>query len=187
GTEIQPYISAFLADHFKKQGLINYAIAKDKNQFPDFTLKTSPELAIEYKCGNVVELKDKKWIKCKNSENDMGTLNMWEKKLKQFGGDNIYYLFVIYHFDDTIKKIVEVQIDLFYKFLALNKDGALRYREKDGNLRPKDFYADSPITTLEQFEDLRSGTDVYRSRRIIKKHIKHIPKKDRKKFLKELS
>jgi len=117
----------------------------------------------------------------------MGTLNTWEEKLAKFDGNDIYYILVIYRFDDEDKKIIDVQIDIFYKFLDLNRDGTLRYREKDGNLRPKDFFEKPQITTLKQFEGLLKETDVYRSKRIIKKHIKHIPGGDRKKFLDELS
>ncbi len=187
GVAIQIHISEFLINLFKSNSLNDYAIAKDKNEFPDFTLKTDPPLAIEYKSGNIVQKSKGNWVKKNNSANDMGTLNSWDKKLEQFGGDNIYVIFVIYHIEDSSKEIIDVQIDLFYKFLDLNKDGGLSYREKDGNLRPRDFFATSPITTLEQFEDLRRDTDIYRSKRIIKKHIKHVPEKERRKFLEELS
>jgi hypothetical protein len=63
-----------------------------------------------------------------------------------------------------------VQIAPFYKFLGLNKDGLLKYREKDGNLRPKNFDEISPVKSFDQFKKLFKKTVIYRSRRIIKKH-----------------
>jgi len=147
---------------------------------------TSIPLAIEYKCGNIARIVDGKSVPCKNSENDMGTLNSWDKKLNKFGGDNIYYVFVIYHFDDSIKKVIGVEIDSFYKFLDINKNGVLKYREKDGNLRPRDFYSPSKIQTLQQFNGLAKKTERYRSMRIIKKHFGLLSSDDRKKILNEL-
>lgn len=100
----------------------------------------------------------------------MGTLNEWPNKLKKFKGENIYYIFVTYNFNDTIKEILNVEIAPFYHFLGVNSDGFLKYREKDGNLRPKDFGTKPPIETLKQFEQLFNKTIIYRSKRIIKKH-----------------
>ena len=174
GIDIEPYISSALIEVFKKKGFIksekDYFIAPDKNYFPDFELKTSPLLAIEYKSGNKTKLFKGKWIECKNSNNDMGTLNTWLKKIKKFGDNNIYYIFIIYKISDKDKNITDVQIEPFYKFIGLNKKGLLKYREKDGNLRPKDFNEPSLIKSFKQFEDLFEKTVVYRSKRIIKKH-----------------
>ncbi|MEK7665126.1 MAG: hypothetical protein AAB361_03220 [Patescibacteria group bacterium] len=100
----------------------------------------------------------------------MGTLNTWLKKIKRFGDENIYYIFVIYKINSIDKKLVDVQIAPFYKFIGLNKVGLLRYREKDGNLRPKDFDEPSPVKSFNQFKNLFEKTIIYRSTRIIKKH-----------------
>lgn len=89
---------------------------------------------------------------------------------EKFGGDNIYYIFVIYNFNDQVKKVLNVEVAPFYQFIGLNKRKVLKYREKDGNLRPKDFGTEPPIKTLKQFEELLSKTIVYRSKRIIKRH-----------------
>ena len=127
-------------------------------------------MAIEYKSGNEIKLEKGKWTSCKNSNNDMGTLNNWLSKIKKFGNENIYYVFVIYKFNNVTKEITDVQIAPFYKFIGLNKVGLLSYREKDGNLRPKDLFGESQITSFEQFNRLFKKTIVYRSKRIIKKH-----------------
>ncbi len=174
GTAIEEHLVAALIKIFEETGFIknktDYTVAPHKNYFPDFELKTSPPIAIEFKSGNRSQNRNGKWIRVKNSENDMGTLSEWPKRVKKFGGDNIYYIFVIYNFDDKTKEVLSIEVAPFYKFVGVNKDKLLKYREKDGNLRPKDFDAGSPIKTFKQFKDLFNKTVVYRSKRIIKKH-----------------
>ncbi len=192
GTAVEPAVTNILVEIFQKAGIIrnqeDYRIAKDKNEFPDFTLLSSdPPLAIEFKSGNRCQLKVNKWVTCRNSENDMGTINEWPRKLKKFGGENIYYLFIEYNFTDQVQEIVDVKIAPFYEFLDLNSDGLLRYREKDGNLRPKNFDTDPPINSLEQFQKLIPVTAVYRSKRIIIKHLGQLSPEQRLEFLRELA
>ncbi len=174
GVDIEPYLSSVLIDIFRKSHFIksekDYKLAPNKNYFPDFELRSSISLAIEYKSGNKVKFFNGKWINCKNSNNDMGTLNTWLKKIKKFGKNNIYYIFVIYKINDKNKEILEVQIAPFYKFMGKNKAGLLSYREKDGNLRPKDFDRPPFFKSFEQFDKLFKKTIIYRSKRIIKKH-----------------
>jgi hypothetical protein len=56
GIDIESYISDILIKIFAENGFIktkkDYILAPDKNYFPDFELKISPSLAIEYKSGN---------------------------------------------------------------------------------------------------------------------------------------
>lgn len=180
GTAIEEHLVVALIKIFEKAGFIkskeDYVVAPNKNYFPDFELKTSPPIAIEFKSGNKSQNRNGNWVTVKNSENDMGTLNEWSNKINKFGGKNIYYIFIIYNFNDQVKQVLNVEIDLFYKFLGTNKDRFLKYREKDGNLRPRDFGVESPIKTLKQFEQLLSKTIIYRSKRIIKKHRQIIKK-----------
>ncbi len=174
GTAIEDHLITILIKIFKEVGFIkdkkDYKTTPHKNYFPDFELRTLPSIAVEFKSGNRSQNHNGKWIKVKNSENDMGTLNDWPRRIDKFGGGNIYYVFVIYNFDDRTKEVQDVEIAPFYKFTGLNKDRLLKYREKDGNLRPKDFDADSPIKTFEQFKELFDKTKTYRSKRIIKRH-----------------
>ncbi|RJQ13436.1 hypothetical protein C4553_03575 [Candidatus Parcubacteria bacterium] len=174
GTSIEEHLTDILVKLFTEGGFIennkDYVVALNKNYFPDFELKTTPPLAIEFKSGNKSQYRKEKWVVVKNSENDMGTLNEWPQKIKKFGGDNIYYIFVIYNFNDQTEEVLNVEIAPFYQFIGLNKGKVLKYREKDGNLRPKDFESNSPIKTLKQFEDLLNKTVIYRSKRVIKKH-----------------
>lgn len=174
GTDIEEYLNNILIQIFTEGKIIednnDYFLAPNKNYFPDFELKTKQSLAIEYKSGNKSQYRKDEWVTVKNSENDMGTLNEWPNKIKKFGGENIYYIFVTYNFNDTIKEILDIEIAPFYNFLGVNSDGVLKYREKDGNLRPKDFDAEPPLKTFKQFEQLFNKSIIYRSKRIIKKH-----------------
>lgn len=174
GTAIEEHLAAAIVKLFKEGKFIesesDYILALDKNYFPDFELKTKNPIAIEFKSGNINQLRDGKWVKVKNSENDMGTLNMWPSKIVKYGGENIYYVFVLYDFNDKNRDVISVSIAPFYQFIGLSGGKVLKYREKDGNLRPKDFNLEPPIKTLQQFEELFWKTVVYRSKRIIKKH-----------------
>jgi len=174
GTAIEDHLTNILIKIFKSFGLIeneeDYVVAPHKNYFPDFELKTLPPIAIEFKSGNKMQNRKGRWVEVQNSENDMGTLNEWPNKINKFGGDKIYYIFIIYSFNDKTKEVLNIQLAPFYHFIGLNRDGMLKYREKDGNLRPKDFDADSPIKNLEQFEQLLNKTNIYRSKRIINRH-----------------
>ena len=174
GTAIEEHVTNAIVKILTEGGFVknntDYAVSPNKNHFPDFELKTIPPLAIEFKSGNKSQYRNGKWATVKNSENDMGTFNEWPRKIEKFGGDNIYYIFVIYNFNDAAKEVLSVQVAPFYQFIGLNSRKFLKYREKDGNLRPKDFGVEAPIKTLRQFEELLSKTIIYRSKRIIKRH-----------------
>jgi len=189
GTDIEDYLIDEIIKILKGKKIIknnnDFHRAENKNEFPDLKIILPNFLALEVKSGNHSRKKGNKWVTYKNSNNDMGTLNSWDTKIKKFGGKNIYYIFVEYNFNIK-KEIIDIKIAPFYKFLAFNKDGLLRYREKDGNLRPKDFNQKSKINSFDQFNSLLKKTEIYRSSRIIKKHIKKIPKKIAKKILTEI-
>lgn len=174
GTAIEEHLTDAIVKILTEGGFIknnsDYSASPNKNYFPDFELKTRPPLAIEFKSGNRSQYRNGKWVRVKNSENDMGTLKEWPKKIEKFGGDNICYVSVIYNFNDTAKEVLSVKVAPFYQFIGINKGKVLKYREKDGNLRPRDFDVVPPIKTLEQFMELMNKTIVYRSKRIIKRH-----------------
>lgn len=174
GTAIEEHLTDAIVKILTEGDFIktnsDYSVSPNKNYFPDFELKTKPSLAIEFKSGNRSQYRGEKWVKVKNSENDMGTLNEWPKKIEKFGGDNIYYIFVIYNFSDKDKEVLSVEVAPFYQFIGINKGKVLKYREKDGNLRPRDFDIEPPIKTLKQFMELLNKTIIYRSKRIIKRH-----------------
>lgn len=189
GKDIEKHVLPEILRILRLKGIIksnsDYHLAQNKNEFPELTLFTKPNLAIELKSGNHFKKKKGKWGVCKNSENDMGTLNSWSKKLNKFGGENIYYFFIEYSFNDTKEEIIDIKFEPFYKFLHVTA-GILKYREKDGNLRPKDFDKPSIINSFEDFKSFVAGTEIYRSKRIIKKHFQSLPKKDIEALQKEL-
>ena len=174
GTDIEEYLADVIVKILAGGGFIksnkDYIISSNKNDFPDLEIKTISPLAIEFKSGNKSQYRKGKWVTVKNSENDMGTLNEWPRKIEKFGGGSIYYVFVNYNFNDKIKEVLSVEVLPFYQFVGLNKDKVLKYREKDGNLRPKDFNIEPSIKTFKQFEALLNQTIIYRSKRIVKKH-----------------
>ena len=190
GKEIESCLISKLIEIFKENSIIisdtDYKKADNKNEFPDFTLFTKPTLAIEIKVGNQNKKKGRSWVNCDNSNNDMGTLNKWQEKINQFGGENIYYIFIIYKFNDTSKEIIDVQIEPFYKFIGINKEGLLKYREKDGNLRPKNFFDNPIFNNFDEFYLLLKETDYHRSERIIEKHIEKLPPERRINLLNKL-
>ncbi len=166
----------------------DYKIPSNKNEFPDFTLIESEEnkIAFEIKSGNIFKKDINKWVSCKNSNNDLGTINKWNEKIRDFGGDNIFFVYIIYAINDKNKYLVRVEVDNFYKFIEINYQGFLCYREKDGNLRPKNFGAPSKINSFSKFMTLLADTNIQRSKNIIKKHIKTIPKEQLNAFLDSL-
>lgn len=192
GTKIEKPIIDELIKIFTEGGYIrteeDYKKAENKNQFPDFiVLSSPPPLAIEIKAGCHHKKKRNQWVDCKNSNNDLGTLLAWGGKIQKFGGENIYYIFVEYDVDASeYLKIIDVKIEPFYKFLDKNRSGTLKYREKDGNLRPKNFSSPSSINSFEDFSSLIKPTIIYRSKQIIKKHVKILPENERNLFLDEL-
>src|SRR3989338_922658 len=132
GTAIEEHLTDAIVKILTEGGFIksgsDFAVSPNKNYFPDFELKTTPYLAIEFKSGNKSQYRNDKWVVVKNSENDMGTLNEWPKKIEKFGGDNIYYIFVIYNFSEKTKQVQNVEIAPFYEFLGLNKSKFIKYR-----------------------------------------------------------
>jgi hypothetical protein len=190
GKDIEQHINMILKDILESNGIINtdndYHIAQNKNEFPDFTINCNQKIAIEYKSGNHRKKSGNQWVDCKNSNNDLGTLRSWDQKLTDFNGENILFLYVEYSFDDVTKKIIDVKIDNFYKFLKVNGDGILRYRKKDGNLRPKDFNEGHFLNSFEEFMALLTPTKIYRAKSIITEHIETIPEDQRDELLESL-
>lgn len=189
GVEIEDYlfniVTKILRDDMPVDNNL-YRRAKDKNEFPDLTIYVSPKLALEAKSGNRSKLVSGTWKKCNNSANDLGTINSWDKKILDFGGDNIYFIFIEYNFTDKIEEIIDVKIEPFYKFIGLNSDNLLSYREKDGNLRPKNFDEKSPVNSLNEFLNLLPATRAYRSGRVAYKHLKVLSMVDIEKVLRKL-
>lgn len=175
-TEISGILESYLIDKFKYKK-DDFRTAKTKNDFPDFTIIKTNQ-AVEYKTASITE----------HPDNDMGTLNSWPEKIKSFG-DEIYCIFTKYHENNGRITIENVYFDKMYKFIGLIEDGHLKYREKDGNLRPKswnDFDKDIGCKSQIEFVKRLQETEKYRSYRIIKKHWDLISPKQQERFLSEI-
>ncbi len=153
--------------------------AKNKNDFPDYLLLE--KYAIDFKSA----------IDSQEPENDLGTINSWPDKINKFGGNNIYFLFVKYsiHNDNTVT-ICEVYFDNFYKFIGKSKLNLLKYREKDGNLRPKTWKCFSENinewNTLEEFNSAFERTKSTRARRLVEKYYEDMNSEDKDAFINEI-
>jgi len=151
--------------------------SQNKNEFPDLEVTIDgKKYALEYKSGACC-IKGKKES---SSDNDMGTINAYPKKIEKYG-DNIYCIFVKYSVsDDNTITIENVYFGKIYTFIGKRKgfDNYLQYREKDGNLRPKTWNdMDNNVVYFSNFEDFKKAlveTDRYRSERIAKKHIDNL-------------
>src|SRR3989344_5421503 len=79
GTQIEDYILDEIITVLKEGGYIktdeDFKKAENKNQFPELKVFVKPTLAIEVKSGNHSKKTGSEWEDCKNSNNDMGTLN----------------------------------------------------------------------------------------------------------------
>jgi len=165
----------------------DYEFAKNKNYFPDLSLTSRDKLAIEIKSGCRRRTTNGESLNIRNSQNDMGTIASWPEKLSEFDGDKIYYVFIEYELIEQDIEVSKITIDRFYKFLGLNSAGMLSYREKDGNLRPRDFDETPRINSLTQFSELLIRTSAYRSKRIIYKHYNELSAVDRLEVREKLS
>jgi len=190
GTAVEPFVQDKFIEIFTEGGFIkeksDYRKAPHKNYFPDFTLlSTKPPLAIDIKAGNHSTNSKRGWVRTNNSENDLGTLNMWPKKLKEFGGDNMFFAFIEYDFTDKKQEIVDVKIEPFYSFLDLRREGVLKYRLKDGNLRPRNYNTAPKVKTLSQFSKLLDTTIVFHRKKSLEKYLNKMPQEERKAFLED--
>ena len=180
GKEAETPISDTIEEYLQICG-ISYIPkrAKTKNDFPDLEVEINGiKYALEHKSG-ACNIKGE----IKNSAaNDMGTINAYPEKIKYYG-DNIYCTFVKYSVlsDNTIQ-IEDIYFDKIYTFIGRGTgfDTQLQYREKDGNLRPKNWSDMGNNTSYFPNQDLFQSalleTAKFRSERIAIKHIDTLDK-----------
>lgn len=186
GTVFEKFVLETLAKTLKFDSNIKVENALTKNSFPDCKIKWNDiVLAIDVKCGHNIVHETQKSLSCCN--NDMGTINSWQAKLEK--NPNIYFLFIEYSCTNDIKKICNITFQEFYKYLGINSEGMLRYREKDGNLRPAPFKMfDNPkITNLTDFQILLHKTSQRRAYKLVMKHYLTLPSEHQNIFRKEIS
>ena len=175
GKEAESPISDTIEEYLKSKK-ISYTPkrAPTKNDFPDLEIEIgNVKYALEHKAG-ICNNKGKNKLK---AANDMGTINAYPEKIKKYS-DNMYCTFVKYSLlqDNTIS-VEDIYFDKIYTFIGKGKgfDNQLQYREKDGNLRPKSWKDMSEGKTyfkkLSEFESALEKTSIFRSKRIIEKHL----------------
>lgn len=178
GKEAETPISDTIEEFLASEG-IEYTPRRaiTKNDFPDLEVKIDGKLyALEHKSGAC----DIKGSFKSTAANDMGTINAYPDKVKKYG-DNIYCTFVKYSVlqDNTIQ-IEDIYFDKIYTFIGKGTgfENQLQYREKDGNLRPKNWSdMDSDIIyfpTLDAFNSALEATNHFRSERIVIKHLNNL-------------
>ena len=187
GKEVEEPISD-LIEEFLNDNEIEYTAirAKSKNDFPDLKLTIDGvEYALEHKAGE----------SSKGPDNDLGTLNAYPEKIDKFG-DRIYCTFVKYSKATDGNGIVvnDIFFDKIYRFVgqfpSSERTDILKYRKKDGNLRPKvwnDFENGQVYTdTLEDFINNISETVAYRAEQIVLQYIKDLTPESKSRIYEEL-
>jgi hypothetical protein len=170
GKDIEDDISDLIEQYLTQKNITYRAIrAETKNDFPDLelTLKNT-SFAIEYKSGCY----ENEGKKSSGPANDLGTLNSFPSHIKEFG-DRVICIYLKYSINQNIIKIDDIYIDNIYKFVGKNKDKhklILKYRLKDGNLRPKNWNDFDNQTyyfkTLDSFKNALALTNIHRSRQL---------------------
>lgn len=187
GKEVEEPISDLVEEFLKEKGIKYQAVrATSKNEFPDLKLIIGGvEYALEHKAGEASV----------GPNNDMGTLNAYPSKIESFE-DRIFCTFVKYSKATSGNGIVinDVFFDKIYKFIGIfassGRSDILKYRKKDGNLRPKvwtDFNNNKVYTNnLNEFKVNIDNTISYRASQLVLQHIEDLTVEDEKNIYNEL-
>jgi len=169
GKEVEDPISDLIEDYLNDNNIPYTAKrAKKKNDFPDLELTIKgTKYAFEHKAGEA-----------DNNANDLGTLNAYPDKIEKYG-DNIYCVYIKYSKATKNNGIFinDVYFDKIYRFIGKTaaKEGILKYRKKDGNLRPKVWsdFANNTVyfNTLAEFKSAIKKTVEYRAEKLVLQHI----------------
>jgi len=184
GKQFEKFVSNEISNFLNSENIV-HRNAFNKNEFPDIRL-IDPKIAIDIKCGSHYSKKGSILVKTNNSQNDLGTIRSWTKKIEEF--TEIYFIFVEYSLTPLEREINRITFRPFYEYLGVKND-IISYRLKDGNLRPKNFAEfDTPhITSYDNFKHLLKATDRNRSIKLAKEHLRKLDKEDISELLKELN
>lgn len=171
GKEVETPCVESLLRELKRRNLINdFKIASHKNEFPDLAVvetKEGKNIAIDVKSSNHSTMKAGMWRKSNTPANDLGTFKTLPEHVEEWGGENIYFLWVHYNFTDEKREIVKIEFDNFYKFVGVNKENLLKYRIADGKIRPKTYSQKAFFNNYSDFYKLFEKTNVARKEKII--------------------
>ena len=171
GKEVEtPAINILLQELENKNLIYSPKLASNKNEFPDLgAIKNAGNVnvAIDVKSSNHSGIKKGVWTKQTTPANDLGTFKTLPEHFKEWGGENIYFLWVHYDFTPTKREIVKVEFDSFYRFVGLNSDNRIKYRISDGKIRPRTYLQQPFFHNFNEFYDCLKITEAHRSEKII--------------------
>ncbi len=150
------------------------ATGREKNRLADFAIR----------CGtNVIEISIKAARGSENPENDMGTFRDHPNREKLFTA--AFTLWVRYEDNGGTLRAERVFFDRTWRFVGKSTlvDG-VKYRKKDGNMRPKPWTMfDSGKAywqSEEEFERAVKRSETYRANEMVKEYLTDLSEEDQK-------
>lgn len=106
--------------------------------------------------------------------NDLGTFNSYEKKKMTYAA--AYEIWIFYSSEEKTKTITQVFFNRSFYFIGKHQAaGGVNYREKDGNMRPKNWRSfvenKNEWQSYEEFEIAFDVSQKYRANRVVLKQL----------------
>ena len=149
-------------------------VGREKNRLADLAVVVG---------GETIEISIKAARRSANPENDMGTFHDHPNRTKLFVDS--FTLWVRYEDASGMIKCDRVFFDRTWRFVGKSSlvDG-VKYRKKDGNMRPKPWAMfDSGETfwkTEQEFEAAVKRAETYRANELIKEHLQDLSEQDQR-------
>ena len=166
-----------LPRHIPELGSTNFDAGqpgREKNRLADFAIV----------CGtNTIEISVKAARGSENPENDMGTFRDHPNREKLFTAS--FTLWVRYVEADGILRAEQVFFDRTWRFVGKSTlvDG-VKYRKKDGNMRPKPWSmfdsGQAYWQSEEEFEAAVKRSEVYRANELVKEYLTDLSEDDQR-------
>lgn len=135
-------------------------------------------------CGKqTIEVSVKAARKSQEPSNDIGTFREYPIRKRLFVGS--FTLWLRYDDSGELIKVDRVFFDQTWRFVGKSTlTGGVKYRKKDGNMRPKQWAmfdsAESYWKTEEDFEAAVKKSASYRANSLVKEHLKGMSEEDQK-------
>lgn len=152
----------------------------EKNRPADLALVFGPD---------TIEISIKTARANQQPENDLGTIRELPARRRQFVAS--FALWARYDDRGATIQVDRVFFDRSYRFVGKSAllDG-VKYRKKDGNLRPKPwamFDSDTAFwATLEEFDAAVERSREFRARSLVQEHLRHMSEDDQRLLYEEL-
>jgi hypothetical protein len=147
---------------------------REKNRLADFAIR----------CGtNVIEISIKATSRSGNPENDLGTFREHPNRAKRFAAS--FTLWVRYEDAGETLRAERVFFDRTWRFVGKSTlvDG-VKYRKKDGNLRPKPWSmfdsGKSYWQSEPEFEAAVKRSETYRANELVKEYLTDLSEEDQR-------